>query len=84
LQYKIHAAGKAVNASRLNRAAHAHAMAQRGALQSLQFRDGVIVGLALAVSQPGQTGERDNDDADADPKFRAFLHKYTSLRPESQ
>jgi hypothetical protein len=53
-------------------------MGQRRALQSLQLGDGVIVGFALAVSYPGEKTQREYDDADPDPKFRAFLHNYTS------
>ena len=53
LQDKIHATGKAMNAAGLNRSADTHSLAQRTALESLQLRDGVVVGFAFAVSEPG-------------------------------
>jgi hypothetical protein len=42
-------------------------------LQGRQLRDGVVIGLALTVSEPSQKPHGNNDDADADAEFCVFL-----------
>src|SRR5467141_5463648 len=73
-QNKIHAAGKPLDCPRLNRAADADAMRARGAVQGLQFGDGVVVRLAFAVPQPSEETQRHYDNADANPEFGLLLH----------
>src|SRR5262249_5130239 len=52
-QNKFDAASGVANASRRHVASQTHTMRARGALQSLVFRNGVVVGLALAITEPG-------------------------------
>src|SRR5260370_10588442 len=52
LQHKIGAAREAPHAPGRNGPADAHARAVRGAAQRLQFGDGVVISLALAIAKP--------------------------------
>jgi hypothetical protein len=46
-------------------------MAARRTLEGLIFGDGVVVGFAFAVTEPGEGGEGYKDDADAYTEFCA-------------
>lgn len=74
-QDKVDAAGQMLNRTGLDRASQAHTMIARGTLEGLIFGDGVVVGLAFAVAEPGEEGERDYDDPDTDTEFGAILHR---------
>ena len=75
LQHKINSPGIAMNASRLNGAAHTNPLSAAGAVQRLQFRDGVVVGLALAIAQPRQRRQRSDNHGYSNSKSCASLHK---------
>jgi hypothetical protein len=53
---EIDAARKVLDGARLDRASETHAVIPRRALKDLIFRYGVVVGLALAITEPSQKG----------------------------
>jgi hypothetical protein len=58
-------------------------MRARRPLQGLIFSNGVVVGLALAVAEPGKEGQGDNDYTDTNSEFSALLHKSPQPVPSS-
>src|SRR5690242_14961727 len=73
-QHKINAPRKVPDAAYRYRAAHADALRPLGAVQVLQFRDRVIVGLALAIPEPSEEPQRNNDNPDSNAKFCLLSH----------
>ena len=69
LQHKINAPAIAADASWLDCTAHANPVRAPRAVQRLQFGDGVVVGLALAITQPRQRSKRNNDYCNPDSKL---------------
>src|SRR5215472_6330262 len=72
-QNKINPPRRVVNAAHRNGSAHANALRPLRAVQVLQFGNGVIVRLALAVPKPGEEPQRRHDNADPDSEFGLFL-----------
>src|SRR5260370_25919530 len=81
LQHEINVAAEVTNASGFDGAADAHALAFRGACQGLKFGDGVVVSLALAITQPRQKTQRSHNYTDSQAKFCLFLHSATPTPP---
>src|SRR5215472_1008794 len=72
---EVHTAGRALDAAFHDRARQTHPVAPVRGVQGLIFRNGVIVGLALAIAQPGKKRQGHDYDTDADPELRPILHK---------
>src|SRR5271166_3651906 len=56
-QHKIDPAGRTADAAGLDGAPHANPLSALSTVQRLQFRDGVVIGLAFPVAQPRQGGQ---------------------------
>src|SRR5205807_5406021 len=78
-QDEIHTPGKAPDAAHGNGAANTHALRPLRTLQRLQFYNRVVVGLALAIAEPGQESQRRHDDPHPQTKFSLFFHDPCSL-----
>src|SRR5580658_1740960 len=58
---------------------NAHALAKGGTLQRRDFRDRVVVGLALREPDVGERNQGKDDNRRADQEFRAGLHRSLPL-----
>src|SRR5208282_2293276 len=74
---KINATCKTVNAAWSDSSSDANAVREFRTRKGLDFRDSVIVRLALAVAKPCEKAQGNDDDADTDSKFCLFLHAST-------
>src|ERR1700682_4101533 len=63
-----------VNAAFFDGAGNAHAAGTIRSVERLVFGDGVVIGLALAVTEPGQNREANQDYTNADAEFCATFH----------
>src|SRR5215813_11944458 len=63
-----------LNAAGLDRSSHTDAVGSRRTVQRTDFRNGVVVRLAFAVSKPGEKRHRHDDYRTPNRKFCLFLH----------
>src|SRR5215472_244313 len=73
-QYEINAPRKVTDTPLLHGTGDAHPLCSRGSAQSLEFGNGVVIGLALAVPKPGEKPQCYHDDSDADAELCLFFH----------
>jgi hypothetical protein len=73
-QNKINPPRRVSNAADCHRSAHTYALRPLGAVQGLQFGNGVIIRLAFAIPEPGEEPERHQDNPDSDSEFGLLLH----------
>src|SRR6266404_3730268 len=81
LQHKLNLSAGAPNTVRCHGSAGAHALLQCPALERLQLSNRVVVSLAFPVSQPRQKSHRNDDHADANPKFDLLFHRDAPASP---
>jgi len=74
LEDKIHFTAEVLNRARLDVSPDANTLVARVSLKGRELRDRMVVRLALARSDPGQTGKRHKDDDRANRKLRLGLH----------
>src|SRR5262249_7483112 len=73
-QNEIGASRNMLNAAGLDRSSHTDAVGSRRTVQRADFRNGVVVRLAFAVSKPGEKRHRHDNYRTPNRKFRLFLH----------
>src|SRR5215472_5877757 len=80
LEHEVHATVTVRDRSRAYIPQNAHALVQRGSLKCRQFRNRVVVGLALREPYIGQQTQRSHNDARPDQKLGSCLHTPTPVR----
>jgi hypothetical protein len=74
-EYEIHTAGQVLYGPGLDVTGHTNPLVQGCTAQRRDFRDGVVISLALLGSDIRQTGERNDDDAGPNAEFQFAFHR---------